>query len=82
MCGKKSWTVSGKSKPGAESGSALKPNPTLFSCVEERLSQSKFAITKRTLKQWVQGHHKPSGTAKQLLKTTERHPEVILEVAA
>jgi hypothetical protein len=29
----------------------LKPNPTLFSCVEERLSQSKFAIAKRTLKQ-------------------------------
>lgn len=50
------------------------------------LSQAKFAaalgVSKRTLKQWEQGRRKPSGAAKQLLKIAERHPEVLVEVAA
>lgn len=50
------------------------------------LSQAKFAaalgVSKRTLEQWEQGRRKPSGAAKQLLKIAERHPEVLLEVAA
>lgn len=32
MCGKKSRTAHGRSKPGAESGSALKPSHTSFAC--------------------------------------------------
>jgi putative transcriptional regulator len=50
------------------------------------LSQAKFAaalgVSKRTLEQWEQGRRKPSGAAKQLLKIAERHPEVLVEVAA
>lgn len=50
------------------------------------LSQAQFAaalgVSKRTLEQWEQGRREPSGAAKQLLKIAERHPEVLLEVAA
>lgn len=50
------------------------------------LSQAEFAaalgVSKRTLEQWEQGRRKPSGAAKQLLKIVERHPEVLIEVAA
>lgn len=50
------------------------------------LSQAEFAaalgVSKRTLEQWEQGRRKPSGAAQQLLKIAERHPEVLLEVAA
>jgi putative transcriptional regulator len=50
------------------------------------LSQAEFAsalgVSKRTLEQWEQGRREPSGAAKQLLKIAERHPEVLLEVAA
>ncbi len=50
------------------------------------LSQAKFAaalgVLKRILEQWEQGRRKPSGAAKQLLKIAERHPEVLVEVAA
>jgi len=50
------------------------------------LSQAKFTaalgVSKCTLKQWEQGRRKPSLAAKQLLKIAERHPEVLLEVAA
>ena len=50
------------------------------------LSQAQFAaalgVSKRTLEQWEQGRRKPSGAAKTLLKIAERHPEVLLEVAA
>ncbi len=52
--------------------------------IEERLSQAEFAATlgvsKRTLEQWEQGRRKPSGTAKQLLRIAERHPEVLVAV--
>lgn len=50
------------------------------------LSQAQFAaalgVSKRTLEQWEQGRRKPSGAAKTLLKIAERHPEVLIEVAA
>jgi putative transcriptional regulator len=50
------------------------------------LSQAQFAaalgVSKRTLEQWEQGRREPSGAAKQLLKIVERHPEVLIEVAA
>ncbi len=47
------------------------------------LSQAQFAaalgVSKRTLEQ---GRREPSGAAQTLLKIAERHPEVLLEVAA
>ena len=50
------------------------------------LSQARFAsvlgVSKRTLQQWEQGRREPSGAARTLLKIAERHPEVLLEVAA
>jgi len=50
------------------------------------LSQAQFAaalgVSKRTLEQWEQGRRKPSGAAKTLLLIAERHPEVLVEVAA
>ena len=50
------------------------------------LSQVEFAaalgVSKRTLEQWEQGRREPSGAAQTLLKIAERHPEVLLEVAA
>jgi len=50
------------------------------------LSQAQFAaalgVSKRTLEQWEQGRREPSGAVRQLLKIAERHPEVLLEVAA
>jgi putative transcriptional regulator len=50
------------------------------------LSQAQFAaalgVSKRTLEKWEQGRRKPSGAAKQLLKIADRHPEVLIEVAA
>jgi putative transcriptional regulator len=50
------------------------------------LTQAQFAaalgVSKRTLEQWEQGRRKPSGAAKQLLKIADRHPEVLIEVAA
>ncbi len=50
------------------------------------LSQAQFAtalgVSKRTLEQWEQGRREPSGAAQTLMKIAERHPEVLLEVAA
>ena len=50
------------------------------------LSQAEFAaalgVSKRTLEQWEQGRREPSGAARQLLRIAERHPEVLVEVAA
>ncbi len=54
--------------------------------LQSGLSQAQFAaalgVSKRTLEQWEQGRREPSGAAKQLLKIAERHPEVLIEVAA
>jgi len=50
------------------------------------LSQREFAsalgVSERTLEEWEQGRRVPSGPARTLLKIAERHPEVLLEVAA
>lgn len=50
------------------------------------VSQLEFAValgvSERTLEQWKQGRRKPSGAVKQLLKVAERHPEILVEVAA
>ncbi|MSQ71144.1 MAG: helix-turn-helix domain-containing protein [Betaproteobacteria bacterium] len=50
------------------------------------LSQAQFAaalgVSKRTLEQWEQGRREPPGAAQTLLKIAERHPEVLLEIAA
>lgn len=50
------------------------------------LSQEEFAaalgVSKRTIEQWEQGRRKPSGAAKTLLKIVDRHPAVLLELAA
>lgn len=50
------------------------------------LSQAQFAallgVSKRTLEQWEQGRREPSGAAQKLIRIADRHPEVLLEVAA
>jgi putative transcriptional regulator len=50
------------------------------------LSQTQFAallgVSKRTLEQWEQGRREPSGAAQKLIRIADRHPEVLLEVAA
>lgn len=50
------------------------------------LSQADFAaalgVSKRTIEQWEQGRRRPSGAAKTLLKIVDRHPDVLLELAA
>jgi putative transcriptional regulator len=50
------------------------------------LSQAQFAavlgVSKRTLEQWEQGRRVPSGAAQTLLKIVDRHPEVLLDIAA
>ena len=47
------------------------------------LSQSEFAallgISPRTLQNWEQGHRRPEGAARALLRIAERHPEAVLE---
>ncbi len=46
------------------------------------LSQSRFAaiigVSVRTLQNWEQGHRKPEGPAKALLRVVERDPEAVL----
>jgi putative transcriptional regulator len=47
------------------------------------LTQPQFAamigISIRTLQNWEQGHRRPEGTARALLRVAERHPEAVLE---
>jgi len=47
------------------------------------LSQIQFAaligISPRTLQNWEQGHRRPEGTARALLRVAESHPEAVLE---
>jgi putative transcriptional regulator len=50
-------------------------------CHKHSLLQ-RWGGSKRTLEKWEQGRRKPSGAAKQLLKIADRHPEVLIEVAA
>ena len=47
------------------------------------LTQSQFAAligtSIRTLQNWEQGHRRPEGTARALLRIAERHPQAVLE---
>ena len=47
------------------------------------LSQVQFAaligISPRTLQNWEQGHRRPEGTARALLRVAESHPQAVLE---
>ncbi len=47
------------------------------------LTQSQFAAligtSVRTLQNWEQGHRRPEGTARALLRIAERHPQAVLE---
>ncbi|MFN0128750.1 MAG: helix-turn-helix domain-containing protein [Verrucomicrobiales bacterium] len=47
------------------------------------LSQLQFAaligISPRTLQNWEQGHRRPEGTARALLRVAESHPEAVLD---
>lgn len=57
------------------------PNPKQ---IRERLdlSQSRFAaiigVSVRTLQNWEQGHRKPEGPAKALLRVVDRNPEAVI----
>jgi len=67
--------------------------PSRISVIEEpnvkeirkkhKLNQKEFAtllgISVGTLRNWEQGHRKPQGPAKVLLKIAEKRPEAILE---
>ena len=73
----------------AGGGKRSKAQPTSLVAqvrLKSGLSQTQFAtalgVSKRTLEQWEQGRREPSGAAKQLLKIAERHPEVLIEIAA
>ena len=74
-------------KAGGGKRSKVQPmSPVVDLRLRSGLSQMQFAaalgVSKRTLEQWEQGRREPSGAAKQLLKIAERHPEVLIEVAA
>lgn len=74
-------------KAGGGKRSKVKPKSHVVRVrLKSGLSQAQFAaalgVSKRTLEQWEQGRREPSGAAKTLLKIAERHPEVLLEVAA
>ncbi|GEP45687.1 helix-turn-helix domain-containing protein [Brevifollis gellanilyticus] len=47
------------------------------------LTQAQFAAligtSVRTLQNWEQGHRRPEGTARALLRIAERHPQAVLE---
>ena len=74
-------------KAGGGKRTKVQPrSPVVRVRMKSGLSQAQFAaaigVSKRTLEQWEQGRRQPSGAAKQLLKIAERHPEVLIEVAA
>ena len=52
---------------------------------ETRLSQARFAqllgVSVRTLQDWEQGRHAPSGAARTLLMIAAKNPHALLEVA-
>ena len=61
-------------------------SPAIAARQTSELSQSQFAallgVSVRTLQDWEQGRRQPSGATKTLFKVAERHPEVLLELAA
>ena len=42
-------------------------------------SATLIGISPRTLQNWEQGHRRPEGTARALLRVAESHPEAVLE---
>lgn len=64
---------------------AAEPDPR---AIRARLgfTQEEFAaalcISVKTLRNWEQGRRQPSGPAMRLLQIADRHPEILLEVAA
>jgi len=74
-------------KAGGGKRSTVEPTSNVVRIrMKSGLSQAEFAavlgVSKRTLEQWEQGRRNPSGAAKTLLRIADRHPEVLLEVAA
>jgi putative transcriptional regulator len=74
-------------KAGGGKRTSVKPQSQVVRVrLNSGLSQAQFAaalgVSKRTLEQWEQGRRQPSGAAKTLLLIAERHPEVLIEVAA
>lgn len=74
-------------KAGRGKRAKIRPASNVFRVrLKSGLSQAQFAaalgVSKRTLEQWEQGRREPSGAAQTLLKIADRHPEVLLEVAA
>jgi putative transcriptional regulator len=74
-------------KPGGGKRTKVQPRSQVVRVrLRSGLSQAQFAailgVSKRTLEQWEQGRREPSGAAQTLLKIADRHPEVLLEVAA
>jgi putative transcriptional regulator len=56
--------------------------------VRERLglTQEAFArllcVSVKTLQNWEQGRHEPTGAAMRLLQVADKHPEVLLDLVA
>lgn len=74
-------------KSGAGRRTAVRPSSEVVRVrMKSGLSQAQFAavlgVSKRTLEQWEQGRREPSGAAQTLLRIADKHPEVLLEVAA
>lgn len=74
-------------KAGGGKRSVVEPDsPVARIRLRSGLSQADFAaalgVSKRTIEQWEQGRRRPSGAAKTLLKIVDKHPEVLLELAA
>ena len=60
-------------------------SPIIAARQRSGLSQARFAallgVSVRTLQEWEQGRHQPSGAARTLLKMAERYPEILREMA-
>jgi putative transcriptional regulator len=71
----------GTLKPGRMT--RMEPSEVTRTRQNMRLSQAQFArmmgISVRTLQNWEQGHRKPTGSAKILLRIARKHPKAVLE---
>jgi putative transcriptional regulator len=45
----------------------------------QRQFSAMIGISIRTLQNWEQGHRRPEGTARALLRIADRHPKAVLE---
>jgi len=74
-------------RQGGGKRSHVVPAPNVVEIrLKSGLTQVQFAsilgVSKRTLEQWEQGRREPSGAALSLLKIADKHPEVLVELAA